>query len=181
MSAPTRTIAILALDDIEAFVLKHLSAVLNRTFPFQFVVNPAEEFHAVVPLPLYGGRYHSTEVLKILSPMVPTNALKLLALSERDLYSPIFAAYFGEALLGGPCALISLHRLRQEYYDLAPDRALFLSRCEKVATHEMAHTFGLVHCRDKNCIMYSAHNIVEVDTRSSFFCPDCAVTLRAKI
>jgi archaemetzincin len=181
MSAPTGTIALLPLDDIEAFVLKYLTVVLNRTFPFQFVVNPPEGFHAVVPPPLYGGRCHSTQVLKVLSPLAPADALKSLALSERDLYSPIFTAYFGEALLGGCCALVSLHRLRQEYYDLAPDRALFLSRCEKVATHEVAHTFGLVHCRDKNCIMYSAHSIVEVDARSSCFCPDCAVALRSKI
>jgi pyruvate-formate lyase-activating enzyme len=35
----------------------------------------------------------------------------------------------------------------------APDEALFLARVVKEAVHELWHTFGLEHCRDRRCVI----------------------------
>lgn len=181
MAAEKRTINLLPLDDVDRSVLNHLAAVLKSTFSFDVSPVAVSDFPVTIPSPVYGERYHSAQVLNSLARCIRRKTRKLLAVTNRDLYSPVFAAYFGEALLAGSSALISLCRLRQEYYDLTPQQVLFLSRCEKVAIHEVAHTFGVVHCHDNNCVMFSAPNIVALDARSACFCPDCSLALNNKL
>ena len=118
-------------------------------------------------------------VLKYLSENIPEDTYKTLAITDLDLYSPIFSCLYGEAQLGGKCALVSIFRMRQEYYNLRPDRELFLARCEKEAIHEMAHTMGLLHCNDINCIMFPSASIIDTDVKSNSFCPVCQPQINA--
>ena len=53
---------------------------------------------------------------------------------------------FGEADIAGRKALISLKRLRQEFYSLPRNENLFRERAVKEAVHELGHTYGLKHC-----------------------------------
>ena len=43
---------------------------------------------------------------------------RLLGITGLDLYIPILTFVFGEAQMGGPCAIVSYHRLAQEFYGL---------------------------------------------------------------
>jgi archaemetzincin len=45
---------------------------------------------------------------------------RLLAVTSLDLYVPVLTLVFGEAQLDGNCAVVSLRRLRQEFYGLPP-------------------------------------------------------------
>ena len=170
-------ITIIPIGEVRADILKYIGKSLEHTFNVTTDIVPWQNINTHIPEPLYGGKYHSTGILKYLSERVPENTLKLLAVTESDLYSPIFACMFGEAQLGGRCALMSLYRLRQEFYNLTPDPNVFLSRCKKEAIHEIGHTFGLVHCSDKNCIMYPSSTIMDTDVKSDFLCPVCASLL----
>ncbi len=98
----------------------------------------------------------------------------LLAVADVDLCVPIFTFVFGEAIDAGPCAIISGHRLRQEFYGLPPDEALFGERLLKMATHEIGHTQGLRHCAAYRCVMATSYAIERVDLKSVEFCPSCA-------
>jgi len=122
-------------------------------------------------------QYGSIPVLEMLSRRSPADALKLLAVTERDLFIPVLTFVFGHAQLGGRVAVISLARLRQEFYGLAPDREVFLERASKEALHETGHTFGLVHCADRNCAMSLATNIRHIDAKRAEFCAACAARL----
>jgi len=55
---------------------------------------------------------------------------------------------FDEAEIAEKRALISLKRLRQEFYGLPQDENLFRKRAPKEAVHELGHTYGLGHCTD---------------------------------
>lgn len=167
-------ITIIPLGEVSSTILEFIEKTLEHTFNVTANIVPWQNTNSPLSKPLYGGKYNSTSLLMYLSERIHGDTLKLLAITEADLYSPIFSCMFGEAQLGGACALVSLHRLRQEYYNLAPDRDTFLSRCEKEVIHEMAHTFGLLHCSDKNCIMYPSSNIIDTDVKSNSFCPNCA-------
>ena len=123
------------------------------------------------------GQYGSIQALELLLERCPPDALKLLAVTERDLFIPALTFVYGQAQLGGRVALISLARLRQEFYGLPPNREVLLQRALKEALHETGHTFGLVHCADRNCAMSLATNIRRIDDKRAEFCAACAARL----
>jgi len=136
-----------------------------RTLPS--IPVPSESFEA------RRNQYYSTRILKEMLGGVPQDALKLLGVTDKDLCIPILTYVFGEAQVGGTAAVVSLARLRQEHYGLAPDRPLLLERLRKESLHELGHTFGLVHCPSRDCVMYLSNTVVDVDTRGREFCWGC--------
>jgi archaemetzincin len=69
-----------------------------------------------------------------------------LGVVDVDLYDRSLNFVFGEASPLTRTAVISLARLRPEYYGLAENEALFKERAAKEAVHELGHVFGLPHC-----------------------------------
>lgn len=126
------------------------------------------------------GQFGSIPVLEMLARACPADALKLLAVTRRDLFIPVLTFVYGQAQLGGRVGVMSLARLRQEFYGLAPDREVFLERAAKEALHEAGHTFGLVHCADRSCAMALATNIRQIDLKRAAFCASCAAELRRR-
>ena len=118
-------------------------------------------------------QYYSTKILKEMLNEVPEDAFKLLGVTDKDLCIPILTYVFGEAQLGGTAAVVSLARLRQEYYGVVPDRPLFLERVRKESLHELGHTFGLIHCDSRDCVMYLSNTVIDVDSKGRNFCRAC--------
>jgi len=168
----TRPITIIPIGNIDTDIIECVTRSITRTFNIATRVESNLYMARYIPNPIFG-KHNATIILKYLCKELPEDFFKTLVITELDLYSPIFSCLFGEAQLGGRCALISLFRLRQEFYNLAPDHAVFLSRCEKEAIHEIAHTIGLLHCRDINCIMFPSNSIIDTDVKSSSFCIHC--------
>jgi archaemetzincin len=123
-------------------------------------------------------QYSSVAVLRKLLDHVPTDAVKLLAVTEKDLYIPMLSFVFGQAQLDGALAAVSLARLRQEFYGLPPNRLLLLGRAVKEAVHEVGHTFGLTHCTDSRCPMSFSNTISQVDRKGEDLCANCSLMLR---
>jgi archaemetzincin len=126
------------------------------------------------------GQYGSAPVLELLLRICPADALRLLAVTERDLFIPALTFVYGQAQLGGRVAVVSLARLRQEFYGLPPDREAFLRRALKEALHETGHLFGLRHCENAGCAMRLATNIRQIDLKSADFCALCAARFRRR-
>ena len=126
-------------------------------------------------------QYGSIPVLELLTRLCPADALKLLAVTSRDLFIPVLTFVYGHAQLGGPVSLVSLERLKQEFYGFPPNRDVFLGRATKEALHEVGHTFGLVHCADRSCAMALATNIRQIDSKQAAFCEACKGRLRRQV
>jgi archaemetzincin len=124
------------------------------------------------------GQYSSIAVLEMLLGQAPEDACKLLALTGRDLFIPVLTFVYGQAQFGGRVAVVSTARLRQEFYGMPGNRAAFLERTAKEGLHEAGHTFGLVHCADRSCVMSLATNIRQLDFKKAEFCALCAARLR---
>ena len=105
--------------------------------------------------------------------LVGPDTWRLLAVAESDLYIPILTFVFGEAQLGGECAVVSWHRLRQEFYGLPADDQLLRERLWKEAAHELGHTLHLAHCDDYGCVMASSHAVEWIDIKQGEFCGSC--------
>lgn len=122
------------------------------------------------------GQYHSTEILKRLVRDVPAEGWRVLGVTDQDLYIPILTFVFGEAQLEQRGALVSLHRLRQEFYGLPTDPQLLAQRLLKESLHELGHTLGLRHCTDYLCVMSPSHAVERIDLKLAEFCAACATS-----
>ncbi len=120
------------------------------------------------------GQYHSTEILKQVLRDAHAESWRVLGVTDLDLYIPILTFVFGEAQLGDTGALVSTHRLRQEFYGMPKDPALLEERLLKEAIHELGHTFGLRHCPHYLCVMSASHAVERIDLKQADFCPACA-------
>jgi len=94
----------------------------------------------------------------------------VLGILDVDLYTEGLNFIFGQADLSGRLALISIIRLRQEFYGLKPDEEIFRKRVIKEAVHELGHTLGLRHCHDSYCVMHFSNSLRDTDIKSENFC-----------
>lgn len=103
----------------------------------------------------------------------------VLGVADVDIYTPGMNFIFGEAQCPGKAAIISLFRLRPEFYGEKPNRQLFIERAIKEAVHEIGHTLGLRHCGNPVCVMHFSLHIGMTDRKTSKFCRDCIAKLKA--
>ncbi len=169
-----------AVGEVEAAVPAAVERRVNETFGF--------ETRRLAPLRVPAGaldarrgQYLGGGVLRELDAVRPPDAGRLLALTELDLFIPMLTFVFGQAQLGGRLALVSLARLRQEFYGLPADGDLLRERALKESLHELGHTFGLLHCGEAGCTMSLATGIRQLDAKGGGYCAGCAALLDEKI
>ncbi len=98
---------------------------------------------------------------------------RALGIVDLDLFTSGLNFIFGQADSPGKAAVISLWRLRPEFYGKRPDDEVFVERIIKEAVHELGHTLGLKHCDNPYCVMYFSNSIFETDRKRSLFCNKC--------
>ena len=103
-----------------------------------------------------------------------------LVIVDVDLYSPELNFVFGISDLSKVMGIISLTRLRNEFYGRKPDNKLFLERALKEAVHELGHAWGLSHCPDRKCVMYFSNSLSDTDRKKSSFCHECRKKLHER-
>jgi archaemetzincin len=126
-------------------------------------------------------QYGSTLILQNLAKVCPPDAARFIAVTEADLFIPMVTFVYGQAQLSGRVALVSLARLAQEFYGLQPDKDLKMRRARKEVAHELGHTFGLVHCRERSCLMSLSTEVVQIDVKSDDFCRSCWILLEEEL
>ncbi|SDT84430.1 archaemetzincin [Desulfobacula phenolica] len=124
-------------------------------------------------------QYYSTRILEELATRMPEDCIKLLAVTQEDLFIPILTHVYGEAQLGGRTSIISLSRLME--YPNSGSREKSRCRIVKEAVHELGHTFDLRHCEDEHCMMHYCRKLEDVDHKSDRFCRYCKIFLSDSI
>jgi archaemetzincin len=125
-------------------------------------------------------QFNSSWILSQLLNRAPGENCKILGVTEVDLFVPVLTFVFGEAQVNGKAAVVSSYRLRDELYGLPRNPKRLKERLEKEAIHELGHTFGLIHCRDPECVMHSYTYAEEIDLKSKDFCQTCAALMERK-
>ena len=167
------SIGIVTLGPIDPLVVQRIAEALLRTF-----LHPVTALDAI-PEPAFAyderrGQYSSVLVLRSLLGRISGPTIKILGITEKDLFIPMLSFVLGQAQLNGPVAVISLARLQQQFYGFPPDADLLVARAVKEAVHEIGHTFGLTHCEDVRCPMSLSNNVRHVDAKGPTLCNACA-------
>jgi archaemetzincin len=167
-----KKLQLLPVGLVDARLLEWLSQALREKFrvPAEVlspVLDPSFALHAERQ------QYHSSEILARMQGHISSSTWRLLGITAFDLYIPILTFVFGEAQLGGGSAVVSYHRLQQEFYGLPADLDVMTNRLLIEAVHELGHTLGLTHCRDYRCAMAPSHAVEWIDIKDSGFCEDC--------
>ena len=167
---------VLPVGNVPARILDWVDEIAAEWFPM-----PTQRLAAIpVPAEAYDkmrAQYLSAEIMKAVSRNAPAGAARVLAITDADLAIPTLTFLFGQAQLDGLIALVSLARLRQEFYGLEPDEGLLRERLTKEVLHEMGHTFGLTHCRDPKCVMSLATHVGLVDRKDQSYCMNCGIRI----
>jgi archaemetzincin len=122
-------------------------------------------------------QYNSTALLAKILNSFDTRDNKSIVVVDEDLYIPVLTFVFGEAQLDGSAAIVSTHRLKNQYYGLQKNDTLLYIRLEKEIVHELGHTFGMYHCRDYECVMKSSTYVEEIDLKKATPCPSCTQSI----
>ena len=167
-----KKLQLLPIGIVDAQLLEWLAQALYEKFRVRTEIlspalDPAFALHAERQ------QYHSSEILAAMQRYINGNTWRLLGITQLDLYIPILTFVFGEAQLGGTSAVVSYHRLQQEFYGLPQDTNLLANRLLIESVHELGHTLRLTHCHDYQCAMAPSHAVEWIDIKDSGFCEDC--------
>lgn len=167
------TIRVASIDpEVDPIVLDRLASRLSPVFPARCEIDEMTLDPSAAFLPARN-QYFSAALLGQMHRIPLAPATRLLGITSLDLCVPVLTFVFGEAQLGGPCAIVSIHRLRDEFYGLPADGSRLDERLLKEAVHEIGHTFGLRHCDNWECAMSSSHSVESLDYKAAEFCDSC--------
>jgi len=163
---------ILRLGPFDPELAARLGRELAGQFHTDFEVSP------VISEPAFAfhperRQYHSSEILAWIEQRRREGIWRTLAVTAADLYIPILTFVFGEARLGPGAAIVSTHRLQQEFYGLPPDPDLLFQRLLRESVHELGHTLGLRHCDDYSCAMAGSPGVEWIDLKGATLCDFC--------
>ncbi|MGB2869788.1 MAG: archaemetzincin family Zn-dependent metalloprotease [Bacteroidota bacterium] len=168
---------ILPMGHVEEEVLSTAEVCLWETFGFdvqRLSGQPRPDF----AFDALRGQFNSELILRWLAEHSPAHTFRLMAVTEVDLFIPMLSFVYGQAQLRGTFAVVSVARMRQEFYGLPPNGDLMLQRLAKEAVHEVGHTFGLTHCLSKGCPMSLATGAAQLDSKGDELCRNCLAVLR---
>lgn len=169
-------ITLVPIGPVPTDLLDYLANSLTPLFDIPCGIAPT------IPIPptAYDQRrnqYEGHRILSTLSRLEMPQARRVLGIVDADCFTPGLNFIFGQARIHGRDAFIALPRLRQSFYGLPEDEALFRERALKEAVHEIGHTYGLDHCSNPKCVMHFSNSLLDTDIKRATFCTCCQTKL----
>jgi len=169
-------VGILAVGQVAPKILVGIQDGLVKTFPDITAVIVKD----VLPVPQAAfdkkrSQYNSNLILSAIRAYGSKKPEfhRILGVIDLDIFTSGLNYVFGEACVPGSAALISLWRLKPEFYHDKSDLAIYMFRVFKEAVHELGHTLGVQHCPHSMCVMHFSNSIFDTDRKQNLLCDEC--------
>ncbi len=146
----------------------NIGPVFNRSVDIIKGMKVPEESYNVIR-----GQNYATVLLNKLERVKASPREFILGILEEDIYLPDEPFVIGHADTVSRTAVVSLFKLRQEFYGLPEDEMKIFSRLFKQAVFFLAPLFGLTGCRNPKCINYHSRDMFDIDNKSEKLCDIC--------
>jgi archaemetzincin len=157
-----------------------LKEKLPGVFPMstKAVIDPARE----LPQSAYDNARRQYDAQKVLDGISQELVLTIineraLIITDQDLYVPGVDFVFGLADVKKGVCIVSLARLRNEFYGQKPDAGLLAARTLKEAARELGRSWKLSDCPSKKCVMHPSSSPADIDKERESFCYKCGIAL----
>jgi len=163
---------LLPIGEMDSGFLGRIGNCLAERYLYSFKVLPPADFH----LPHSDGekqQHFSQLIFEQMKRYYYSDTKYLMGLTGHDLCCLTSDTSFGEVNRSQNAGLVSLYRLKPEYYGSFADRELLFQRALKEFTHQLGHLEGLEHCSHCYCVMSQTGNVMEMDAQESVMCLDC--------
>ncbi len=165
-------IRILPFPEVDAALIDHLTPKLTAAFVQEVSLTPGPtEIDFAYSSQLR--QYFADAILASFRQVPLGDGEWLLAILDRDIYTTHLRFLFGLADPEGRCCLVSLCRLREEFWGRPPNPALLRQRALTEAVHELGHLLGLAHCPRSTCVMFFSNSLADTDRKGAAFCSRC--------
>ena len=165
-------IVVVPLGEVDFMMVNRLATSIGPVFSrsvdiLKGMKIPEEAFNVI------RNQHYASIVLAKLERVKANPRELVIGICEEDLYLPDEAYVLGHAdsILG--TAVVSLFRIRQEFYGLPEDDMKIYSRLFKQAVHQTAHLVGMSSCRNPKCVNYYSQDMFDIDSKGEGFCDIC--------
>ncbi|MCF7904212.1 MAG: archaemetzincin [Candidatus Marinimicrobia bacterium] len=171
------SIKIVPIQFAQVEILEDLLPELSTHFRTEVILGSLPRFDLSPYFNPVRSQYDANEIIVELNKLV-VGEMKIVGVTDLDLFIPVVKYIFGQAYLGGNAALISGYRLYNSRYGLPEDLNIFADRLKKCMIHELGHAFGLIHCQQPGCVMLPTTYVEEMDQKLTTMCSSCFAQLR---
>lgn len=127
------------------------------------------------------GQNYASVILNKLERVKANQREFIVGLLEEDIYLPDEAFIIGYSDTVLRTAVVSLFRIRQEFYGLPEDDKKVFSRLFKQSIFHLSPLFELPSCRNPRCINYYSQKMFDIDSKGEKFCDLCRRKISGKI
>lgn len=169
--------------DIDEKILQNIKEAIPASFPFTVKVEILPKY--AIPQEAHDASRMQYDADKILldftdKNMVDTRIDRFLLITDVDLYVHKMNYVFGLSYPHKGAAIMSLVRLRNEYYGRPRDDKALMDRSAKEAVQELGHSWSVKHCPTKKCVMFYSNTLEDLDKTPPKFCVLCRTDLRKR-
>jgi archaemetzincin len=160
------------LGNIDSDLLSQIAETTASAFNLPYKI--AER----LPLPDYAviqgsNQYNIDALLSSIAFMKAADNIHTLAITNVDVTANGYRFLFAKNVRPQHYSVMSVYRLISQAPVAGIVDPMLEERSEKMAIHQIAHTFGYEDCQTRNCVMMYSDSVDELDCKSTDFCPKC--------
>lgn len=127
------------------------------------------------------GQNYASVILNKLERVKANQREFIVGILEEDIYLPDEPFIIGYSDTVSRTAVVSLFRIRQEFYGLPEDDKKVFTRLFKQSIFHLSPLFNLPSCRNPKCINYYSQKMFDIDSKGDKFCDLCRRKLSGKV